>query len=867
VIKNWFIPLVLLLSLILPWQSVASVDGDTYVTASAKRIDAIEACKSMIMTAGPDGFERMSSRKLIDACDDFPLSDDIFVQILGAIIGQDFVLLLDVYSGLTGNDHGFDSEETLFSVAKPLHDVFGAINLLFFGFFIALTLINIGIQVFVRSSGDDSMTMREWVLGRLPSVGLTGLLTAPIIGWMTPLQALALVFIVMMGFLAKLAVTYLFLAAFFGNVAGEIKKSVKWDIEAGVGKSILMYSCDLSRRESLISSIQVQIGSRGRVELESNGLFQCLTSGASVNNKLITLDSVVDGVVRYEFTPSSLVQTQNCIDTHAADLSSWGAFIPEPCGTVDIQLPNNTAVPNSVNNVIELYSNGSTSKTLRNVALMFNEYTCRTAESMRDFQGGVVSMCLMAELAGSAYRYEFKSDKLTGTDEVAFYSNPLVGGEKDVFLSKLNMEVSSLQDGVSGNTPGMMKHLRDLVAPFANEADLPTSTKKKLIAVRSQFDSDDTGSAIGVSEVDVDFLVNNIRKGAWASSSLFYGSMSDGMNDARVVELLKNTYRPAPNANYDNLLSSDLRRLSSMSSGDTFSDIQDLSVKSASAVGGFIIPRIDLYTSSLGCWYQQRDCDAPPLNPFTYLGERGAQLIDQAITGYLASSLIHTTSKMLLGVYKKLPKKKEKNIHAKVMFFETLAEFQMLYIILGVVLAIIIPLIPLLKLMVMMLNWSLDVIKELIGLQIKLGLSPLSNHGDEVISQDVRESFHRLIGLGYYFLFVVVGLIVVFFMYSFLFALNVFLVGSLFFSVTSGSSLSAIDSMVLNMVFDVIITFLLVFEVIKCSPYMEKVPKAIVEHFGISVSPSEGSVSQIYHVVRGQVASSLADFMHGRGFR
>ena len=850
--RCWLLSLCLMVTVLLMPLHVSAAST---ASASALSSEARDRCLSKIMQAGGGDLSRLQPNQIAEACQSFPLSDDVFVQTLGAMIGPDMLIVLDAYSAISGEAHGFDEGSPLFTAAAPYQSIMKAANYFFLSLFLGGLVLSVFAQMLRWSKGDKKMSVAEWTGRHGSNYSVSLMLSLPVIGWMTPIQAFALVVILLLGFVAKWVVTYLFLASFFGGTAVALQDEVKEEIQVDFGRAVMLQNCDIHRREVLVKEIQSHLGSRAKKDLESNGLYQCLTSGAGGVASTQRLPDPSALSVSFAYTPASLAQTDFCVNSHRADLQSWGVDAPESCGVIQFTLPNNTTANSSVQRAIALYASPSVIQSQRALALKVNEFECRAGGRVPDHSGQVVSSCMNAQPSGNGYRYLYVINKVTGEEELAYFNMPLSDVSRAEFASSVKKELVNLNQSVSSNVPAILAHLSDLLAPYPDEGEIPEALQKRRDALSAKLkERFSETSALGFSREDAEFVVSNIQRGPWTASSLFYGSLADGVGEKGIVSSLEQVYS-VPAYATEGVFNTDLVSIQNMKTVTANNKIDRFTEDLPG--WGLIIPRTGLYLDYVNCWHTQVDCESPPLNPFTYLGTRGAQLIDEASIRYLAGSFIHRIARMMVG--------SSRQEYSRFMILDTLGQFQLLYLVLGAILALIIPLLPLLKLLAMMVNWVYDVCREFLSIQIKIALSPLGEHGDKMISDDVRQSLNRLFGLGLYFLFVILGVSIMFLMYSFLFSLNVFFVGSLSSVVSWGGQLSALDSLVINTVMDCVIVFLLLYQVYKCTPYIEKIPRAMMEYFEINITESDSMVEKVFEYAKGHIAPGVANFIHNSG--
>lgn len=899
--SKWILLTLIMLTGVL--NSTAMAD-DVQQRAVAQEV--FDRCKSNVLSAGQRDFQSLSPNDLAESCQEFPLSEDVFVQILGALVGPDLVSVLDVYTAITAKEHGFDAGSPLFTIAKPMHDSLAAFNYLMLGVFIFFVSVGLFTQMIHWQAGDFKTEIKDWMARHAANNSLTFILLVPFFGWLNLIQAIALLVVILIGFLGKLAVSYLFLAAFFGNTVSVIQEEVQGSLSKSFGNTVVLYQCDLERRERLISGIQNELGSRERSVLEQNKLFQCLVdpkqTELGMKAPLGTLKNTT-----FRIVPSALMSTQKCVEQFDAFITKEMEMeIPEPCGTLDFKLPRNSSIgvpqdsktgrPRSLDNAMDLYANDQVVTDARELALKFHEYKCRT-ENISMNADVLVSSCMKASVSGDGYSYEFNYDPLSQLEELSNFNAPLTDTSRESFIEDVKLDMASIQNNISNNTTSLLAHIGDLLAPAEGEDDLPQGEQDKLERARQKvLDAAQGTGALGFSEGDADFLVNNIKRGMWTSGSLFFDGMADGLDKEVLAKAMSDTYSVSFDSGWNSVsfmgVTWDLMALDGMLQKEGRKDItkdQDFKL-----ISGYILPRVGLYTENANCWIEQVECETPPLNPFTYLGNQGANLVEESLLRIVSIGIIDRTAKYFLGFLSREKTEDEKRLEdssssarnaarlqtlkdftrgsidankRKFMILDTLSELVWLYFILGLIMCIVIPAIPLFKMLSMCITWTIDLMRELISLSIKLAVSGLGAQGKDVISADVREALVRIGGLGLYMLFITIGVISMFLMFSFLFSVNVFLVGSLASIINAGGDMTALDAMVVNIVFDVIVVFLLVFEVYKCSPYMEKIPKAMASHFDIQVTGSDGVVDSMFnfmkHTIPGTATNQLKSMWHG----
>jgi hypothetical protein len=832
--------------------------------ASALSQQAFQECKQRIMQFSDEDIKTLVPNQVIESCQSFPLSDDVFVQVLGAMIGTDFKTILDIYSALTDRPHGFIENDPLFLVATPLHKVLEATNYASFIFFLALVGGAVLMQMFRLQKGEEGFDFREWYSKNALGYLFSGAMSFPLIGWMTPIQALAVLIIVLFGYVAKMVVVYIFLAAFVGDLQTSIVDSVSFSVSKEMGANVIMHRCDIENREMLVVAMNNSLPVKSRANLEADPLYRCLTESALQASDVVGIGAVSIGQVEAIFTPHPIARTQKCIYDNASRIAELQVDV-EDCGTVKFSMPPNLAgtangsgVAPSIQNAIDLYANEEVIASQRNIAIKMLEYQCRDT-STKTQSGGLVDSCLIPFASGSGYSYNYNVNPVTNDETLSVYNEPLTETSRKVLIQDIKTQVGNGIESLKSNTSGIRQHIKDIISPFSNESDLTKGKQDQLMEMRNRVDNE---GSLGFSESDATFLVNNIKRGAWTASSLFFSGVSASVDESFIVESIANVYDVnggdwavndfLNDPIYDILQAYFLVQKSVQSNPLEYEgDFFDKYV----SVQGLAVPRVGLYMDSLDCWFDQADCKRSPMNPFAYLSTQGMSLINQSLTRVITYGAVGKVAASMVELERGPNGRPLNHNRHKFMVLDTLKDFSYIYFFIGVLLAIALPLIPLLRILVMMVNWTYDVIKELISLQIKIALSPMGDQGGQVVSEDVREAFGRLVALGLYFLFIIVGIGVMFMMFSFLYALNVFLVGALSSVISVSFNISAIEAMVLGIIFDVIVTFILTYEVVKCSSYIERIPRAMAEHFGVQISSSEGTASGAFLLLRRYVPS------------
>jgi hypothetical protein len=353
-----------------------------------------------------------------------------------------------------------------------------------------------------------------------------------------------------------------------------------------------------------------------------------------------------------------------------------------------------------------------------------------------------------------------------------------------------------------------------------------------------------------------------MRRGIWASGNLFFDGVADEVDNKMLVQKLTQVYSVETSS--QSLLSFDYVNL--MNAVEWSDDSFVGNVFNGNIGHGLILPRLGLYLDNINCWQEQADCETPSLNPFTELSERGVAIMDHALIGIVVTKsarrvMQYVAKKKLEWAGYDVAQAKRTKM-GKYMLFDTFEEIYILYMFIAVVLVVILPGMPLLKITTMLISWVYDIIKELVVLTLNIVLSPHSDIDEGFISDEVKEGFLKIIGLGLYFFFIVIGVIVMFIMFSFLYSLNVLVVGALNFIINWSISVTSLEGMIMGVILDTVVAILLIFEVRICTPYIDKLPKEMAEYFNLNTSDTDGMMSHMERLLTSNVFMKVSSFLH-----
>ena len=798
------------------------LSGNALAASEGEALARVDACKAALTNMSIEDIEKGQNSDVHKTSQETYMSDDLSVQVLAMTMGKPFYSALEVVQGITGRDHGFEENDSIFTMFGPLHAILDAANWAFTYIFAFLAFAIVGSQFLKWGKGDDKVEFKQW-LGHHGSVmGISGILIIPVVGWMSTAQFIIISIVAGVLFLTKYAITLLFLGAFFGENVSLIAEEATPVIEGNFESTVMNYQCDIQRRESMIKELISAAGISDKDTLIADPLYSCLTSPTVAPDSDIFGKLVNDGVTpSIEVTLPSLAQTERCAINNADYMKTLGMSEISECGSARLIFSNTEdgKFDEQLNLLKGIFLKSSVQNAARSIALNINEFVCRKS-IFKTEPGTEMSsdLCMTPVINQDAYNYVWLTEPKTQVEYLARQSLPLSSSSakqmrKDVMKSQTNLIAAVLAD-----------------------------TQAVFQLAKNTFEKK-AGGDIEAGEDDVDRTVGRIRRGAWMAGGLYFGSIDDDAENQEVIDYLSTAYSVTGTIPTSTIITGALN----------YSDFNEIffpkKLRDDGANNFFILPSVGLYWDQIDCWVSQADCSASTLNPFTYMSRTGVDLIFHSVIGYITSTGLERIAKKFQIIYGK----------SRLMLADVYAEVSLLYLIIGLTLSFFIPLVFVLKLVSILFSWLYDMLKELMGLQLVLAFSPLSAMSQGMFQSDLKLAFHRMMGLSLYFLFVVIAIILSFVSFSFLFAVNVLIVGALAYATGLGDAVHSIESMVYRTIFDIFIVIILYLEARECSKLLEKLPQGMAQHFGLAVTPDNSAFENMLSRLRDNVMPGVGN--------
>jgi len=795
-------------------SSLAAEEGEA--------MSRVDACRTALKNISVEDFEKGLNSDVLNSCQETYMSDDLSVQILSMVMGEPFFYVLEAARGVTGREHGFSSSDSIFTMFGPLHAVLEACNWAFTYIFFTLSILIVGGQLLKWGKGDDRVKFKKW-LGHHGSVmGISGVLITPVLGWMSTAQFIVVTMVALVLFLAKYAITLLFLGAFLSENVTLIAEEATPRLTEAFKSTTLNYQCDIQRRENIIKNLISAAGITDASSLKSNQVYSCLTSPRLSDDRDVFGEIVDDGInPSIDITLPSLAHTERCVEDNADYMRSIGMDGISECGTARFIFTSteDANYTEQLNLLRGIFLNSSVQNASRSIALKLNEFLCRKSIFSKESGMEMSSeLCMTPTISQDAYNYVWLTEQDTGVEYLARHKLPLSTSSS----SQMRKEV--------------MRSQADLIASVLAD------TQSIFTLVKSTF-KNKAGGEISAGDDDVERTVSRIRKGAWMAGGLYFGSIDDNAENQEVIDYLSTAYSVSGGTPASLIM---MYYFDDNDLNEIFSPKQ---LRDDGANNFFILPSVGLYWDQIDCWVSQADCAASTLNPFTYLSRTGVDLIYHSMIGYVTSTGLEKIAKKFQLIYGK----------SKLMLAEVYAEISLLYLVIGLALAFFIPLIFVLKLVTILFSWLYDMLKEIIGLQLIIAFSPLSSMSNGMFQSDLKLAFHRMFGLALYFLFVVIAIILSFVSFSFLFAVNVLIVGALAYATGLGDAVHSIESMVYRTIFDIFVVIILYLEARECSKLLEKIPQGMAQHFGLALTPENSAFENMLSRLRDNVMPGVGN--------
>ncbi len=796
-------------------------EEDLAVLSAKERADKIADHQSNFMAIQLDK---------LSVCQNLDMTQDLSVQMLLMMLGEDVVWVLKFITMATDATFDEDEAKRLASMFTPLHTVIGVANMIFLGIFIFFALIKLIMHGLRWQKGDFDKDMKSIFNQDVSSIGLNAMLLTPL-ATLSVIQVLLVLTLCCTVYLGKPIVNVFFA----GNLKNNIIESIKDDFNPNFTESITqnagLYLCDIERRDYMVNQIVLELGTSDKLEVEEDDLYKCLQGGyASIDFKqsgLITSKSVagVDNVkmnAYITFLPKQLSHTLMCYEQNKSKKKYRSIKKPESCGEITITTP---VMSNDIGNAdvyIErlrnIYMSDELQGAISEIAGIVYQSECQAEiliGSRFQHSNNEEMRCLVRAVSATSNSLSYARDDITEQERIKIITTPLTPSEKSRLDQQRQLKTVEITNYLKNNSVAIYRTIRDASGDIEGDG---LASDKDLIRLRQQ-----------------------MERGQWLSGGLFMSGLQEEMTNVAFKADATSSYKSNVEF-YGSSASSKFRVALGYVSSSMDALLEDTSKS--------IIPSPQIYASQLECWRSIEYCHPSAINPFDHMNKVGAQHIWDALAPYVIT-------KFILGFIDQ-PNHPDHVVRNRFEMVKILENVFFVELLLGIVLAVIIPLVPIFFLLGMMVSWAQDFLKATILLQVNLCSSPLGNLDQRLFSEEVRGSFAQLIILAIHLFFTLIGVVVCFLVTSFFFSLNIIVIGIFTSVVGLDDSSGVVNSAVMRVVYDCVVVVILFLEVKFSAEFIRKIPEALAMHFNVQLSRDDGIGKELIDKLKGQMFPEIA---------
>jgi hypothetical protein len=801
-------------------------EEDLAVLSAKERADKIASHQSNFMAV---------QLKKLAACNNLDLTQDLSIQMLLMMLGEDVVWVLDFITMATDATYDEDEARRLANMFTPLHTVIGVANMLFFGIFVLFALIKLTMHGLRWQKGDFDKDMKSIFNQDISSIGLNAMLLTPLVT-LSMIQVLLVLTLCCTVYLGKPIVNVFFA----GNLKNNVIESIRDDFNPNFTESITqnagMYLCDIERRDHMVNQIVLELGTSKKLDVEKDELYKCLQGDYSSipfkNSGLVTSKSVagVDNVKMNAYTtflPKQLSHTEMCYSQHKTKKKYKSIKELVSCGEVTITTP---VMSNDIGNagvyigrLRDIYLSDELQSSISQLAGVIYQSECQAEiliGSRLQHSDNEEMRCLIRSVSATENSLSYTTDDITQQERISIIATPLTPSEKSRLDQQRQLKTVEITNYLKGNSVAIYRTIRDAASNVEGDG---LASEKDLIRLRQQ-----------------------MERGQWLAGGLFLSDLQEEMTNVTFKSDATSSYKSNIGL-YGSSASSQFR----VALGYITSSMDALLIDSSDS----IIPSPKIYASQLECWRSIEYCHPSAINPFAHMNKVGAQHIWDSLAPYVIT-------KFVLG-WVDSPSDIDHVVRNRFEMVKILENVFFVELLLGIVLAVIIPLIPVFFLLGMMVSWAQDFLRATILLQVQLCSSPLGNLDQRLFSEEVRGSFAQLVILAIHLFFTLIGVVVCFLVTSFFFSLNIIVIGIFTSVVGLDDSSGVINSAVMRVVYDCVVVVVLFLEVKFSAEFIRKIPEALAMHFNVQLSRDDGIGKELIDKLRGQMFPEIAK-MFGR---
>lgn len=846
----------LLLSFGAAAQDVGSVNSDELCDARLREvINGVASSASL---------NENSAQKLMAACASGDLSKDISIQIMLMIFGKQVIVAMDTtkfivglvseYTGGASVNYDAIEAERLASMFPAFQQVILYMNYVFVGIFFFFILLRIYMILMRLNVTQDKEDFKKSLSQDISSWFFNGALLAPISGVLSGIQLILITGLVLAVMLTKTVATLFYVGNGGFSLLETVQNQAEPEMVENAKQNVVYHLCSIKTKDETVKSIMSLVGVDFSL-LKDDPYFQCLNSDSPIENRRGTANQTTtdhyassDYPTLTTFEVNYDVGLERRIQKCYTDVGQQDKYKdlsePDDCGDIVLRAPTvKLSDPDSSAVLAQLESaflDKDYQKALFSQAHLMYEYDCRQDGTTNPVE------CLEQVIVDDGLVYKTVQNTVTG--DLEFVTIPFGLGQTtkrgliesfEVLTEKVKIHIGSKLQAVS--------------AAFLNEFTGASSTGADLTELLN-------------IDKEITKIKHQIERGVWLSSVAFVSDIGKSIDKEIISNITQYSYSTKlastflPDSYYGSLLMAPYAEEIAMD-GSTNTEV------ARGYVTSVLIPTFDIYRSYKQCWENSVFCDQVSVNPFSQIVNLGVKTFDSAVTTGVVAVVVRNFAKATegftaTGFSRGLASASDIASRAsKVQIFNMYISIQFIYMLYGAFLALYIPLVPVYILLSKLVSWVKDLVGVTLGLQLDLATSPIGEHENRMLSVEVRKAFSSLFVLGAHFLFIGIGVMMCFVLFSFYMGLNAVVVGLVLeiFGITSISSL--LESMVAALLSDTLILFILYHQSKSAASMIKKIPDALAEQFDVHIDQDETIVQKFETLVKGQFLPEVRRFM------
>jgi len=619
--------------------------------------------------------------------------------------------------------------------------------------------------------------------------------------------------------------------------------------------NIAYHLCSIKSKDEMVGEI-MSVSGTDYVSLSEDPYFQCLNSESSIERRRDASISPADGIYGNSNYPTLATFEANydvglerrihlCYEEFGGKTQYKSLSEPNDCGDIILRAPTTALNNNETSPVLTklegVFLDDTYQRSLFKQAYLMYEYVCRQDGSTK------IASCLEQEPVTNGLVYKSHENEITSLPEFIEMRSGLGEVTKRDLVSSFELLTEKVKIHIGS-------HLQGVASAFFKEFTGASATGADLTEILD-------------IDKEVEKIKHQIERGVWLSSVAFVSDIGKSIDKEIIDKAARYSYSTRLSLVDQSFGWAFDNPLSIVPYSEVARDGESLGEQARSKVTSVLIPTFDIYKTYKQCWENSVFCDQVSINPFRQIVDLGVKSFESAVTTGVVAIVVRNFAKATqsfdsnkysrgLASASDIASKA-----SKVQIFNLYITIQFVYMLYGAILALYIPLIPVFILLSKLVSWVKDLVGVTLGLQLDLATSPIGEHESRMLSVEVRKAFSSLFVLGAHFLFIGIGVMMCFILFSFYMALNAIVVGLVLdiFGITSVSSL--LESMVAALLSDTLIVFVLYIQAKSAASMIKKIPDALAEQFDVHIDQDETIVQKFESVVKGQLLPEVKRFM------